>query len=63
MNGETIRQLREAHGITQVELAARLGYTQQYVSKVERKPQVGELTRRTFERAIVALAYERMPAA
>jgi transcriptional regulator with XRE-family HTH domain len=31
-----LREQREAAGITQVELAARLGETQSYISKVER---------------------------
>jgi transcriptional regulator with XRE-family HTH domain len=63
MSGTTIRQLREGFGITQVELAARLSVTQQYVSKVEKAGRIGELTRRRFERAISEIAYERMPAA
>lgn len=63
MDGTNIRQLREGFGITQVELAARLGYTQQYVSKVEKRERVTEMTRRIFERAIAEMAYDRMPAA
>lgn len=33
---ELLRQLREQSGITQVELAEKLGQSQSYVSKVER---------------------------
>jgi len=34
--GETLRQVREKAGVTQVELAKRLKQTQSYVSKLER---------------------------
>jgi len=34
--GETLRQVREKAGVTQVELATRLKQTQSYVSKLER---------------------------
>lgn len=32
----TLRQFREAAGVTQLELAKRLGQTQSFVSKIER---------------------------
>lgn len=48
-----LRELREAAGITQVELAEKLGESQSYVSKVERGERRLDLVQlRCFCRAI-----------
>ncbi|GAB5407554.1 MAG: hypothetical protein Aurels2KO_57850 [Aureliella sp.] len=46
---ELIRDLREKSGLTQVEVAERLGITQSFVSKVERGERVLDVIQlRTF---------------
>jgi transcriptional regulator with XRE-family HTH domain len=62
MNGADLRKLRESAGITQVELAAFLGYTQQNISAIELRSNVGELLSRRVRRAIGEMS-RRKPAA
>lgn len=62
MRGTDLRKLREAAGITQVELAAFLGYTQQNVSAIELRGNVGELLARRVRRAIEEMAASRTAA-
>jgi transcriptional regulator with XRE-family HTH domain len=62
MRGTDLRKLRESAGITQVELAAFLGYTQQNVSAIELRANVGELLSRRVRSAIEEMAHQKTAA-
>lgn len=53
--GPALPRLREAQGLTQKDLAQRLGTSQPEVSKIERRPDVGLSTMRAY---IAALGVE-----
>ena len=62
MRGIELRKLRAEAGITQVELAAFLGYTQQNVSAIELRANVGELLSRRVRHAIEEMAHQKTAA-
>lgn len=52
MTGATLRERRRERGITQVEMAAALGHTQQAISRMELRPRVSDLLCRRWQDAI-----------
>lgn len=53
MDTMTLKELRKARGLTQVQVAERMGTHQSHVSKIEKKPSVVYIT--TLRRYLSAL--------